>query len=151
MRSSSDKEGLRTALPDTEYATALQGTRPRLSPVVVRGDYPDPDKRLLQLAAELSPVILIMDRLGLTAFGYQVASAEEIHLYRDRETLRKVPADRLERARDAIRAAAGNQLPVIPNAVIICEGLGITLLGDERVGEMPDGQRLISPSTELPN
>jgi hypothetical protein len=151
MRSSSDKEGLRTALPDTEYATALQGTRPRLSPVVVRGDDPDPDRRLLNLAYELSPVISIMNRLGMTAHGYQIGAADEIHLYRDRELWDKEAVDRLEQARAVIRKAAGDQLPVLPNAMIVYRRFGIPLLGEDEVGELgPDSVSLISPSTDLP-
>jgi hypothetical protein len=125
------------------------GILPPLSPVVVCGDLPNPLGRLLTLAHEMGPVIMIMDRLEMTAFGYQLAPVGEIQFYND-GWWDKEHVDRLENARAAIRKEAGDRLAVLPNAVVIYGRLGVTLLGDGEVGEMGAEICLIAASTRLP-
>lgn len=132
----------RVPIPDPP----AQSTRPPLSPVAVRSDFPDPEHRLLNLAAELSPVILIMDRKGITAAGFMITSAREVDI-NHHHPYDRVAAEKLAVARDAIREEAKNTIGLyaIPDAMIIFGLDAVGLFGDERSGQLwslPDGVRM---------
>lgn len=93
-----------------------------------------------RLADEMSHVIAIMDKLGLTEVGYKIAWRGRFDINADAIGLDRGVAERLEMAREAIREEArrDGSLWGLPNALLYKEGLAVELFGSDVPGEPRD-------------
>lgn len=113
---------------------------PAVPAVVVRSDSRDPAARAGELEAELALVTEIMGRHGIAAAGIRVTGPREIELNREGflgtyGKARTAAGLIAARTRILADAEAGTGLWNLPDAMLVWDGVGVTLYGDERPGE----------------
>jgi hypothetical protein len=112
---------------------------PAVSPVVVRSDSYDPETRQRDLERELGPVIEIMNRTGIAAAGIQVTHRDEMSLNREAGLHDKADIEQLLMAARAVIHAEAEKtsgLFALSKAMIVLQGIAVTVLGDERPGQL---------------